>query len=815
MEAAEDIVSRSHSPIDDYRPMNNQRKPAVGDLIRIRIQPDKKHENMHTHGWITLITVECHEIEPKDKDGKEYVIKGIILKTGKPLFVGLKLMTGDDGIDYRLRQGWDIVQDSQQLDDDEKHNMRLTNPQHLDNVSILQTILTEQEFDDVTCTQQGYINMTLSNLYETPKTHPKLIKAHNNHEEQVETSTSTKPQLAGHTLSPTTPPNSNLSISESIERSDTSRSESEYESIMWDVTDYEYTRMLGRLLEDNLLTITSGHDKELMKDIDLLSQAITSEKKLIKQTNSMHDQLRSDSWIHSPSEIDRYITQRKKWYTVASRYKNKRDKVLHGIERATLTLGLPGCGENMTKLMKELEDSIDSNEFIRFLTLTDARMMKLDETIDQQDSGIYSDHLQSIGSIFNYEDFTLRMTDDMEYKGNISIAHEQGYPYKQVNEHAALKDLGKYEQRKGTDLTVLMAGRDVEQDVDAGPKMPIGLSDLLHYDAADLLEDAKNVHVNITKSIGEINNMSPNKHTEETLRDYERKTEKISEKKILISNKYTEYVMKYVETPGMDDVRKLCIEVTVILKNVRNAVEEFRVRAAPKVGYTENTYDELKDTKAPILNTNEFRGESSLPAYVKWIHENKALPSNLLNAKLTETLPPLVHDRLCQQYPEGGRNIDDVIRFLLKTYGRTAIIEEQLKRYHTSLGSLNSLVIGGYAMNPCNCKEIVTTSDEHLVGLNNIATLKQICTIYLGETTTKLWFQEYLYTHGFAGWLASNILTMTQINQFAAIPINTGEGKVKWIIEQIEVLKLKADKMVSSGVTESIHDVLETRATDY
>ena len=56
MEAAEDIVTRSPSPIDDYRPMNHQRKPAVGDLIRIRIQPDKKHENMHTHGWITLVT---------------------------------------------------------------------------------------------------------------------------------------------------------------------------------------------------------------------------------------------------------------------------------------------------------------------------------------------------------------------------------------------------------------------------------------------------------------------------------------------------------------------------------------------------------------------------------------------------------------------------------------------------------------------------------------------------------------------------------------------------------------------------------------
>ena len=51
------------------------------------------------------------------------------------------------------------------------------------------------------------------------------------------------------------------------------------------------------------------------------------------------------------------------------------------------------------------------------------------------------------------------MTDDVEYKGNTSIAHEHGYPYKQVNEHAALMDLGKYGQRKGRNLTVLMVER--------------------------------------------------------------------------------------------------------------------------------------------------------------------------------------------------------------------------------------------------------------------------------------------------------------------------------------------------------------------
>ena len=451
------------------------------------------------------------------------------------------------------------------------------------------------------------------------------------------------------------------------------------------------------------------------------------------------------------------------------------------------------AGEDMKKLTRELEDSID-------LKLTEARMKKLDETNNQEDSEIFSEHLSSIGSIF-----TPRMSDDNEYKGHHSIAHTRDFPFIQVNENATLKDLGKYEQRKGTDLAVFMTGREVGQDVNVGQKVPESLVNLLNYDAADLLEIAKTVHVNIMKSKEEIKNMSPNKHTEEILREYERKTEMIGEKKVLISNKYADYIMKYVETPGMDYVWKICIEVSAILKNIRNEVEEFREKAAPKVGFRENTYDELKDTKAPILNIDEFRGECSLPAYVQWIHDNKELPSHLLNAKLTETLPALVYERLCQQYPEGDRNINDVTRFLLKTFGRTVIIEEQLMKYHTSLGSLNNLVIGGYALNPCHCKEVVTISDEHLVGLRNIATLKNMCTIYLGETTTKLWFQEYLFTHGFASWLASNILTMSQLNQFAAIQLNTGEEKVNWIIDQIEQLKSKADKMISSGVADSMH----------
>ena len=330
------------------------------------------------------------------------------------------------------------------------------------------------------------------------------------------------------------------------------------------------------------------------------------------------------------------------------------------------------------------------------------------------------------------------------------------------------------------------------------------MRELLNYEAVDLVEDANNILCNINKSINDISDASPNKHTEETLRDYERKAERISEKKIIISNKYADYIMKYPTTTGMNDILTLCTEATMILKKIRQGVEDFRKKAAPKVGYEEVTYARLKDTNAPNLVVSEYKGESSLAVYLEWVHEHKRLPSNLLNTKLAATLPPLIHSRLSQQHPENNRTMDEVIKFLLKTCGRTAKIEEQLRAYHTSVGTLNSLVISGYTMNPYNCKEIISTADKHLLGLRSIAKLKNIYTTYLGTSETELCFQEFLHTHGYCSWLASNILTMTQVSQFTEMPISTGEGKIKWIINQIEDLRQKADRIVSSGVTESM-----------
>ena len=212
------------------------------------------------------------------------------------------------------------------------------------------------------------------------------------------------------------------------------------------------------------------------------------------------------------------------------------------------------------------------------------------------------------------------------------------------------------------------------------------MTDLLYYEAVDLVDDAKNILLNITKSITDISDASPNKHTEETLRDYERKAERISERKIVISNKYADYVMKYPVTKGMNDIMSLCTEATLVLKDVRRGVENFRQRAAPKVGYEEITYARLKDTNAPSLIVSEYKGESSLAIYLEWVHEHKRLPSNLLNAKLAATLPPLIHGRLSQQHPENNRTIDEVIKFLLKTCGRTAKLKNNSDRTTPALG---------------------------------------------------------------------------------------------------------------------------------
>ena len=142
-------------------------------------------------------------------------------------------------------------------------------------------------------------------------------------------------------------------------------------------------------------------------------------------------------------------------------------------------------------------------------------------------------------SLFDFEDLTpcmadnvvAQFSDDELNNGGTSKLrlHESGTA--QIKEHPALKGLGRHDPRQNTNLTVMMAGGNGSQQTPDTNALPKGLRDLLNYEAVDLVEDAKNILYNIRKSIGDISDASPNKHTEEMLRDYERKAERVSKKK--------------------------------------------------------------------------------------------------------------------------------------------------------------------------------------------------------------------------------------------------------------------------------------------
>ena len=387
-------------------------------------------------------------------------------------------------------------------------------------------------------------------------------------------------------------------------------------------------------------------------------------------------------------------------------------------------------------------------------------------------------------------------------------------------QHPALKGLAEFEPRKGTDLTVNMTHVEItspatefkvrtDEVPDPGESLPPALENLLHDDMTDLLQNAQNIYRNILSGTDDIRDTSANKHTEETLRDFERKVDKIERRKTELNETYKTYIVRYTYTENIGVIRQLSKEVTSILRSMREGVECFRAQAAPKIGYEETIYAGLKDTKAPYLNITEFKGESSLPIYLEWIHEHKNFPANLLNEKLAATLPSLVYSRLCQHHPESSRTVDDTIKFLLKTYGRTANIEEQLKEYHANIGTLNNLFIGGNenSINPHNCSEIITNADKHLVGIKAIDLLKKICNMYLNKDETQLWFQESLHTHSFCTWLALNTLTMNQVLSFTQKGASTGEERIKWISAQIEGLRSKAERMMY--ISESMHSLEE------
>ena len=254
----------------------------------------------------------------------------------------------------------------------------------------------------------------------------------------------------------------------SFSMSDTTRSETDtIESSNWEVTDYEYTKMLGKELDDNLLFITREYQNESISNVNGLPDALASEKSLIRQMNKIHNYLKASDWVQNPDDVKRYIRLRKKRFTLASQYRNHRDRVLFLVEKHIETyLNLPGLSMKMKDLLRDLDDNRDDNKFMDILKQADQRMISIDEAINQ----VNSQEFQSMGSIFEFDDFTAGINDDAPAK----FSDDEGLTLKlktsgtqnirdkfikvpgHVEEHPALKDLGKFDSRAKDNLTVNM-----------------------------------------------------------------------------------------------------------------------------------------------------------------------------------------------------------------------------------------------------------------------------------------------------------------------------------------------------------------------
>ena len=74
---------------------------------------------------------------------------------------------------------------------------------------------------------------------------------------------------------------------------------------------------------------------------------------------------------------------------------------------------------------------------------------------------------------------------------------------------------------------------------------------------------------------------------------------------------------------------------------LEDEIDSFRIAASPNGGYSEITYAQHKDIKAPELDIDTFRGDTSLQNYLQWVINNKDLLFNLINNNIFTKLPTM------------------------------------------------------------------------------------------------------------------------------------------------------------------------------
>ena len=838
MEGVKSVQTRSASALGEYPPLNNQRQPLTGESVRVRLPADRIHQNIHSHGWIVVKVEFSYATRPIAEEGEDYIIKGSTFVSGKIVLICLAMRGNEDDLDSRAKQGWDIADMDEDPVTGVKHNARMQHSQHPDNKAITQKVITDEEY------QRYAINALNTNpsspggnVYETPRP----VHKHDDNPQSVRARLTPRrptpiPDKETHHLSSsevTRPEPSAPSISS------TSSSRPEIAMGNWNFSDNKSNKMLGRFFEDNLAAITSKNP-DLLDNVDALPEAILTEGKLIQLTNRAGCFLEKETWLKDPIDIKRYTNIRNKWFYLASKYKNQRSDVLYSLEtNLSSNMNDPEIDEEVKKLLLELCESGQYNNFVNALKQVDSRMTSLDESV----SKMQQDQFESLGSIFEFEDYTQNMDDRTIAKfSDEDISKKRPTPPRTdrentsrgndalktgpTKEHWALRGLGDHDPKHRTSLTVnMMSGQpplnSSRDQHGVGRVLNTELENMLYQSLLEIAKEMKALNLDIRKSTEEMENVEPSNHTDNILKSYDKKVEKIAESKEKLNDTYRRYIEEYDPSTGMTTIGDHVKNVSSRLSELRDHLQKFSRMARTRVDFEEISYQRQRDARAPELRIDVFKGETSLISYLTWISKNGKLPNNLLNANIRKTLPPIVLERLNLQHPEGSRSSEDVIIFLLKSYGRTGQMESQLREYHVDIGSLNSFFFAGHeeSINPNMCKEVITNADLHLVGLRSIFSLREICNIYLGTDETTMWFEENLLTHAYTTWTARGILTCSQINKMSQMKLNC-EEKLKWVITKVEDLRDVADRLICSGMagslrsTPSANPVLMTNRID-
>jgi hypothetical protein len=217
--------------------LNNQRPPKKGEYVRVRLKPSNLLNNSKTNGWVSLRVLEVYEVEPDQEALKTYIIKGHT-EDNKTLQVQLMHNLDEEHLDLRARSGWDIAHADDANDD--QHQERQDNPNHEDNLTVTQRLLTTEEYKEVIKEAEHLSAKDSGNDYEVPT------------------------DMKVYPSCPSTV--------------------SEYGADRLTTPKYE---CLGEILYDNIQSIMEKC--ELPLDIQEIHETIAAESSLISHTNKMQD----------------------------------------------------------------------------------------------------------------------------------------------------------------------------------------------------------------------------------------------------------------------------------------------------------------------------------------------------------------------------------------------------------------------------------------------------------------------------------------------------------------------------------------------